>query len=1449
MSAAPAAADEPGDNPTDPWLRSLRLSLGEQARQDRCQAGQAVHFGGPSLDSVAASLLTGPDARLRAFVDPAEFGSEWYKARARDSDVATADMHAFWDRQDKLNAANEPYASVNSSGGRDYWAPEFGKDIVYFTLGAQQDLYNKARENPAPRPGQTALDAAKKVFDGFDTGDDTWAAVYKDVAGRALLDPENLGNSSANDIATFLRFGGFPTRAPEPDSLEFRNEVEALKTAWAGCDSANPIDHYRALTGPVVQAYSEWEAEYAGQAEQRKAIVTAKAAAAKETRVATDAMIEAVRQAWQADQILYWQKYWAANKGSASYPKPAVFTKATADLNAAKAAAAKQVPLADAAATRAKTAAATAGAQQTKAWEIADAARLPRGRGLLYAQQSVQVAKASAAATLAAAKATLTASNAAKATVADSQTLLALAKTQTHALNTEFRKSAALEAKAQAKAAAESAAKLATEAAANAATAKTARATAEKAEQTAKTQAAEAKRQRGIAETERATAERERDLAASERAKAGDTEERAKSEQAKAGQARTAAETAGATATEKLAAAVDAELRARLARDKAVEAESDKNATESRAAALESAAAADEGTSAAEETQQAATEARSAATDAAGAATRARTAANEATTAAVNARAAATRAEGAAKRSRSAADAAQSAYAKTHAAATTAHASAAEAIDAAAAAKENAKQADVEAKKAQAASITARKEATAAVAEAVKTAAWSAKTAGYALATAQYAQGARDAATATTKAADEAISVGSPYRETDASAAYAVLIGQTSKTLAQQQASAAKAKSDEAKKAAATAKALADKAAGDAKIALQAAADAADYAVQAVNSAAAANASAVAAATDSAAAKKADANAQKYDAQAGTDAFYANSAANDAESAAAQADRDASEAEKDAAGARSAASAAESDASAADRVATDAESDAVKAEKAASNAQNSAKEAQDAATRAEDDKARDELTKGGATGIGGLFTRQKITPLGDPEAMNDCELNGTAWDSCEVKFKLRYDVKVDFYLCQGSDDPNVSAATCPIENVTWLGSETYANQTGSMTRTFTAWDVTKMVDRVFLALLWDMFVQDFVDCANGSGSGCAWAASNFVPGKKIGDAVDAIRGLDAALKTGVGVGDAIKALKKLELDPQVLKSIERQTDIIEEAFTACRANSFPAGTGVLMTDGTRKAISEVREGDLLLAADPDTGELRPQPVTDTFRHDTNRLVDITVAGDGLLSSTVGHRFFVTGRGWTLVSDLRVGDRLRTPDGSVRAVTALQDRSGLVPQEVYDLTVGGLHTFFVRTGGARPQDVLVHNCTNILADEGIEGAHTLEEHVDLSPQKLANKLDKDGVATQWASRDIAVAAVDQAMVDWIKLPGNVKKLEAWRIRQAQRVGKNIGFDSKRDLLSIRMPFTGHGPSLGTKWVSGGSSAGQAVGNTVVIQLKFAKGHMKPKTWVVFTAYPE
>lgn len=75
-----------------------------------------------------------------------------------------------------------------------------------------------------------------------------------------------------------------------------------------------------------------------------------------------------------------------------------------------------------------------------------------------------------------------------------------------------------------------------------------------------------------------------------------------------------------------------------------------------------------------------------------------------------------------------------------------------------------------------------------------------------------------------------------------------------------------------------------------------------------------------------------------------------------------------------------------------------------------------------------------------------------------------------------------------------------------------------------------------------------------------------------------------------------------------------------------------------------------------RPGTHVTDPDPETGRTQGEPVTGTFHHSAADLVDVTLTDGGHLTSTRGHRFFVPGRGWTLASDLRPGNTLRTPDG-------------------------------------------------------------------------------------------------------------------------------------------------------------------------------------------------
>ncbi|MEU9983580.1 hypothetical protein [Streptomyces sp. NPDC050856] len=944
----------------------------------------ALHVGGPELKKVAAKVLTGPPEDLAAATDPV--GTMWplSQAMVKDRDYPESFPGVSTERRLRWEAANQTYWQTGW-GSVEKDAPQFGSDIAAFTLSSQRDLWAKIGTDGHAMASKASLDRAKAVaaeIKGKDENND-W------LIERMLTDAESpyYRSVTASDIARLLRHGGFLAKTPAEDSAEFRIEVEALKVAWGSCDSRNPEDFYRVMSPMVVTAHMEWEAEYAAQAKPRADIINAEVAAANEVRKATDAMIESLGQAWLADQILRWQKYWAGQP-SDHRPKPAVFAQATKDLTTARTRAADQAKLAAIASTAAKNAADKANTAQTSAWAIADAMKTPRGRGLQFAQQSMQVAKASAAAAEAAAKATLTASNAAKATVADSKALYGLAQTQSHAINAEFRRVAAQEAAVQAKAAATAAAGQAKEAAANATKAKNAQATAEAAQETARLAAETAKTQRAKAEQEKALAAKERLNAANERVKAQAAEQRAANERETAGHARTAAAGSAQTAWVELEKAEDSERQAVQARGAAAEAERQKKATAARAASLEAAAAANAGTEAAKATRDAATAARTAANEAAAAAARAHTAAGEASSAAVNARAAATRANAAMERSRLAADRAWAAYQSSAAAAATSHAAAADAIDAAAAASVNATKAEEEAKKAQGAALKASEEASAARTESIKASAWAAVTAGHAYAAGEAASAARDSAAEAIAPANTAIAIGTPYRESDSAAVFAVLVGQAAKTLAEQQASAATAKANEAAKAAAAAKVLADKAAGDAKIAAQAAAAAAADAAAALKSMAAARASAADAARAADAAKKADVKTKEYSTQAGRDAFHADSAAKDAATEATAADIEATEAEKSAANAHTSADAATRDANAANKSATSAEGWALQADSAAAGAHEAAKDADAAADRAEEEERREQeeaRKKAMATGNVGVADVQPGAPLGANE--------------------------------------------------------------------------------------------------------------------------------------------------------------------------------------------------------------------------------------------------------------------------------------------------------------------------------------------------------------------------------------------------------------------------------------------------------------------------------
>jgi Pretoxin HINT domain len=136
---------------------------------------------------------------------------------------------------------------------------------------------------------------------------------------------------------------------------------------------------------------------------------------------------------------------------------------------------------------------------------------------------------------------------------------------------------------------------------------------------------------------------------------------------------------------------------------------------------------------------------------------------------------------------------------------------------------------------------------------------------------------------------------------------------------------------------------------------------------------------------------------------------------------------------------------------------------------------------------------------------------------------------------------------------------------------------------------------------------------------------------------------------------------------------------------------------------VLMADGTTKPISKVQVGDKVLATDPETGRTEVREVNRTIVGDGEKdLVDITIrtdAGNKVIVATKRHPFWVEAmRQWIDAAELQAGDMLRTASGDEVAVAASHAYQRI--QRVHNLTVDGIHTYYVHVGRT---SVLVHNC--------------------------------------------------------------------------------------------------------------------------------------------------
>ncbi|WP_329959303.1 polymorphic toxin-type HINT domain-containing protein [Paenibacillus athensensis] len=126
----------------------------------------------------------------------------------------------------------------------------------------------------------------------------------------------------------------------------------------------------------------------------------------------------------------------------------------------------------------------------------------------------------------------------------------------------------------------------------------------------------------------------------------------------------------------------------------------------------------------------------------------------------------------------------------------------------------------------------------------------------------------------------------------------------------------------------------------------------------------------------------------------------------------------------------------------------------------------------------------------------------------------------------------------------------------------------------------------------------------------------------------------------------------------------------------------------------VLTNEGEKNIEDIQVGDKVLSKNEETGEVAYKEVTATFNHETDEIYNIQVGGQ-TIESTYNHPFYVEGKGWTFVKDLKVGDLLVQSDGNTLKVESIELEHKNVT--VYNMTVDEFHTYFVSDLG-----IWVHN---------------------------------------------------------------------------------------------------------------------------------------------------
>ncbi|MFI5755734.1 RHS repeat-associated core domain-containing protein [Streptomyces sp. NPDC051569] len=233
-------------------------------------------------------------------------------------------------------------------------------------------------------------------------------------------------------------------------------------------------------------------------------------------------------------------------------------------------------------------------------------------------------------------------------------------------------------------------------------------------------------------------------------------------------------------------------------------------------------------------------------------------------------------------------------------------------------------------------------------------------------------------------------------------------------------------------------------------------------------------------------------------------------------------------------------------------------------------------------------------------------------------------------------------------------------------------------------------------------------------------------------------------------------GDALKFLH-----------LKKQAEAAEDLLRSCAKHSFATGADVKMSDGSHKDIEDIKIGDKVLATDPVTGETEPRAVQAVIVTDHDKdFTDLTIQTGttrAAITATDTHPFWVISEGrWVNAGDIHPGMTLRKDDGT--AVPVVSIRHFHKKQRTYDLTVEGIHTYYVLAGQT---PVLVHNSNCDVPSGSLQG------------EKLAQKLRLESANSPFAeSGQLTPDAISGSR---LAMPGTKMGNKGLQARFAERGG--------------------------------------------------------------------